>query len=321
MQTCTISVVICVYTEDRWDHIRAAVDSVRAQTLPSSETIVVVDYNPVLYKRLVAALPDDVTVVENRDAKGLSGGRNTGAALAQGEIVAFLDDDATADPDWLRHLVEDYANPDITGIGGLTLPKWQTMRPSWMPDEFLWVVGSNYRGMPPSGAPVRNLFGGNMSFRREVFELVDGFQADIGRAEGGLPLGDEETLFCIKISQQRPEAVFIMEHRAKIWHFVPDSRCRFSYFASRCWAEGISKALLTSYVGSGDGLSDERSYVTRTLPLGVIRGVTDFLRGDVTGLGRAGAIVAGLSVTAAGYLRGKLRQKVQSPSLAQHQAA
>lgn len=321
MPTCTISVVICVYTEDRWDHIRAAVDSVRAQTFPSAETIVVVDYNPTLYKRLVAALPDDVTVMENRNAKGLSGGRNTGAAVAQGEIIAFLDDDATADPDWLGHLTEDYANQDITGIGGLTLPNWQTARPSWMPDEFLWVVGANYLGMPPSGTPIRNLFGGNMSFRREVFELVDGFRADIGRTQGRLPLGDEETLFCIKISQQRPDAVFIIEDRAKIRHFVSDSRCRFSYFISRCWAEGISKALLTSYVGSADGLSTERSYVTRTLPLGVSRGIMDFLRGDVTGLGRAGAIVAGLSATAAGYLRGKLGQMARSRSLAPRQAA
>jgi glucosyl-dolichyl phosphate glucuronosyltransferase len=150
---------------------------------------------------------------------------------------------------------------------------------------------------------------------------VDGFRADIGRTQGRLPLGDEETLFCIKISQRRPDAVFIIEDRAKIRHFVSDSRCRFSYFISRCWAEGISKALLTSYVGSADGLSAERSYVTRTLPLGVIRGITDSLRGDPTGLGRAGAIVAGLSATAAGYLRGKLGQMARSRSLAQHPAA
>lgn len=96
-----ISVVICVYTEDRWDQIRAAIGSVRAQTLPSMETIIVVDRNPTLHKRLIATEPD-ASVVENREAQGLSGGRNTGAALAQGEIIAFLDDDAAADPDLRR---------------------------------------------------------------------------------------------------------------------------------------------------------------------------------------------------------------------------
>ena len=124
--------------------------------------------------------------------------RNTGAALARGEIIAFLDDDATAHQDWLKFMDDTYANPAVTGVGGLTLPNWQTARPWWMPEEFDWVVGCNYLGMPPSGAPVRNLLGGNMSFRREVFDIVDGFQAGIGRSASKRPLGCEETEFCIQ---------------------------------------------------------------------------------------------------------------------------
>lgn len=301
----SMSVIICVYTEDRWDQIIAAVDSVRIQTVPATETIIVVDHNAALYKRLVAVMPD-VAVVENSEEKGLSGGRNTGSALARGEIIVFLDDDAFADKDWLKYLAQDYGNPAVTGVGGLTLPHWQTARPAWMPEEFLWVVGSNYRGMPPSGAPVRNLLGGNMSFRREVFDLVGGFQTGIGRTAIALPLGCEETLFCIALGQRSPGALLVMDHRAKIWHYVSDGRCRFSYFIMRCWAEGISKAQVTAYVGSGDGLSTERSYVTRALPLGVARGVADLFRGDPAGLGRAGSIIIGLAVTAAGYLRARL---------------
>src|ERR1700759_2979977 len=98
MRVRDYSVVICVYTEDRWDQIVEAVQSVRGQSLPSAEIILVVDYNRALYERLIAAMPD-VTVVENTDAKGLSGARNTGAALAKGAIITFLDDDATAHPD------------------------------------------------------------------------------------------------------------------------------------------------------------------------------------------------------------------------------
>jgi GT2 family glycosyltransferase len=300
----SISVIICVYTEDRWDHICAAVDSVRVQTRPAAETIIIVDHNPALYKRLVAFLPE-VTVVENREVQGLSGGRNTGTALAQGEIIAFLDDDAAADHDWLRYLAEDYANPDIMGVGGLTLPNWQTARPSWLPEEFLWVIGSNYKGMPPSGAPVRNLLGGNMSFRREVFSLIDGFASGIGRSAASLPLGGEETEFCIRLHQRSPGAVLVMEHRAKVWHYVPDSRCRFSYFLSRCYAEGVSKAQVANSVGNSDGLSTEHSYVIRTLPLGVVKGIVDLFGGDPAGLGRAGSIIVGFSVTAAGYFKTK----------------
>jgi glycosyltransferase involved in cell wall biosynthesis len=299
------SVVICVYTEARWDQICAVVQSLRVQSLPSAEIIIVVDYNHALYERLVAAMPD-VTVTENTDAKGLSGARNTGAALARGEIIAFIDDDATAHPDWLKFFNEGYVNPAVVGVGGMTLPNWQTERPSWMPEEFYWVIGCNYIGMPPSGAPVRNLLGGNMSFRREVFDLIDGFQTGIGRTAHKRPLGCEETEFCIRLGQKSPGALLVIENEAMISHFIPAQRCKFSYFLSRCYAEGLSKAQVTANVGSGDGLSSERAYVTRTLPLGVLRGVADLFRGRPAGLGRAGAIIAGVSVTAVGYLAARL---------------
>ncbi len=310
MRVRDVSVVICAYTEDRWEQLRAAVDSVRAQSLPSAEIILVIDHNPALYQRAEAELADagaGVTVVASRQAKGLSGARNTGAELARGEVIAFLDDDATAHEDWLKFLADCYDNPQVAGVGGLTRPRWQTARPAWLPPEFYWVVGCNYTGMAPSGAPVRNLIGANMSFRRAAFDLVDGgFSAGIGRGASGLPEGCEETEFCIRLGQKRPESLLVMDHRATVWHFVSDSRCKPSYFVSRCFAEGISKARVTASVGRGAGLSAERSYTTRTLPLGVARGLADAARGDVAGLGRAAMIVVGLGVTALGYLRAKL---------------
>ena len=309
MDDRTVSVLICAYTEDRWNQICAAIESVRAQSMPSIEIILVIDHNPALFQRALSAF-SDVMVVENQEAQGLSGARNTGAARAQGDIIAFLDDDAAAHEDWLKFLADCYADPQIIGVGGLTLPRWETARPAWLPEEFYWVIGCNYKGMAPSGAPVRNLIGANMSFRREAFERVPGgFVAGIGRRSTGRPLGCEETEFCIRLAQQAPGSVFVIDHRAMIWHFVSDSRCRSSYFLSRCFAEGISKAQVAASVGSSDGLSAERAYTTRTLPLGVIRGVRDFFRGDVAGAGRASAIVAGLGMTSFGYLRGKLDQK------------
>ena len=306
MGSRTISVVICAYTEDRWDQIRAAVDSVLAQTLPCAETILVIDHNPALFQRALAEFPG-VTVVENQQAQGLSGARNTGGARAQGEIVAFLDDDAVADEDWLKFFADTYENPKVVGVGGLTLPNWQSARPAWLPEEFYWIIACNYIGMAPDGAPVRNLVGVNMSFRREAFNRVEGgFVTGIGRTSTGRPLGCEETEFCIRLAQQEPDTIFVMDHRATVWHFVSDSRCTVSYFLSRCFAEGISKAQVAASVGSSDGLSAERAYTTRVLPLGVVRGIRDLFHGDVAGASRAAAIIAGLGMTSAGYLRGKL---------------
>jgi glycosyltransferase involved in cell wall biosynthesis len=301
-----ISVVICAYTEQRWDQILAAVDSVRGQSLTCGEIIVVVDHNPDLLTHLAAALPD-VTVVANREVRGLSGARNTGIAQAHGDIVAFLDDDAIAEPHWLKFLADPYTNPAVVGVGGLVLPEWETQRPFWFPKEFDWVVGCSYVGLPHSQAPVRNLMGGASSFKRDVFDLVGGFRNGIGRSDETLPLGCEETELCIRLSQRIPGSVLLFDNRAVIRHFVPADRCRYSYFLSRCFAEGLSKAAVAAVVGTGDGLSAERRYSIRVLPKGVARDVAALLRGDSAGLGRACAIITGLTAATAGYTLGALR--------------
>ena len=299
----SVSVVICAFTGKRWEETLAAVGSVRTQTYPATEIILVIDHNPALQERFTAALPE-VTVTANQQAQGLSGGKNTGVALARGDIVAFLDDDAVAHPQWLAYLVESYRDPAVAGVGGLTLPRWETAQPGWFPDEFAWTVGCTYRGMPTSRAPVRNLHGGNASFRRSVFGEVGGFSNAIGRDIGKRPLGCEETEFCIRLGQRLPGSRLLFDNRAMIWHLIPAARTRFSYFRSRCYAEGLSKALVTASVGAGDGLSSERHYTTSTLPRGVLRGLLDLLRGHPAGAGRAGAIIIGLAETTAGYLAG-----------------
>jgi glucosyl-dolichyl phosphate glucuronosyltransferase len=305
-----ISVVICVYTAERWEDILAAIDSVRGQSLAACELIVVVDHNDELRERLAGHLADDdgelrISITANRERRGLSGGKNTGVALATGDIVAFLDDDAVAEPGWLKSLADCYSSPAVVGAGGLTLPNWDSSRPAWFPREFDWVVGCNYLGMARSRQPVRNLLGGNASFRREVFDVVGGFPDDVGRSGSRLPLGCEETEFCIRLGQALPELTLVIDDRAVIWHRVRVERARLPYFLTRCYAEGLSKAVVSKRVGMADGLSAERRQALATLPAGVARNLVAALRGDLAGFGRAGAIVAGLLATAAGYAAGR----------------
>lgn len=301
----SVSVVVCAYTERRWDDVLAAVESVRRQRLAPAEIIVVVDHNPGLHARLAEALPDAV-VVQNAQQPGLSGGKNTGVAIARGDIIAFLDDDAFAEPEWLSHLVAAYRTPDVLGVGGLTLPLWETRRPVWFPAEFDWTVGCTFVGREPGR--VRNLLGGNASFRREAFDIAGGFPTGIGRTSTHRrPLGCEETEFCIRLTQRRPGATFLFESGAVIHHRVPAPRCEFRYFRTRCYAEGMSKAQVAQCVGAGDGLSAERRYTAVTLRRGAVRGLVDALNGDVAGLARSGAIAAGLLCTTAGFAVGSLR--------------
>jgi GT2 family glycosyltransferase len=302
-----VSVVVCAYTAARWDDLRRSLESLRRQRMPPREVVLVIDHDPPLLERARAAFPDVVTVA-NRHRRGLSGARNTGLELARGAITAFLDDDACADPDWLERLVSGYDDPAVAGVGGAIDPDWSDGRPSWFPAEFDWVVGCTYRGMPEGRRSVRNLIGANMSFRTELFRDVGGFVEWIGRV-GTRPLGCEETEFCIRVARRRPGARMLLEPSARVRHRVPHERARWRYFASRCWAEGRSKALVAQRAGARTALATERSYVASTLTRGLARGVGDaFLRRDVWGLTRAGAIAAGVGITTAGYMAGSVRR-------------
>lgn len=310
-----ISVIICAHTEDRWDDLVAAVESVLQQTLPPEEIIVVIDYNPALLKRTQEHLPD-VVIVENSRTRGLSGARNSGIVVAEGDIIAFLDDDAIAEPNWLEHLVMYYADPRIAGVGGKIEPLWRGAHSSWFPDEFDWILSCTYCGLfmnagaARNGGPVRNMIGANMSLRRDVLMSINGFHEAVGKGATGLLLNDvggDDTEVSIHVARQYPDAQFYYTPTALVWHSVPAQRATLSYFLRRSYIEGLTKAKIVSMYGANMGLSTERNYTFKVLPLGVIRGVADaLLHHDPTGLARAGAIVAAFMATLSGYVVGSV---------------
>ncbi|HSS43655.1 MAG TPA: glycosyltransferase [Solirubrobacterales bacterium] len=295
-----VSVVICAYTLERIDRIAAAIESLAAQTVAPHEIVLVIDHSPELEAECRRRWPQ-VNVLPNREQQGLSGARNTGLEEASGEVVAFLDDDAVAAPDWIERLGAAYAEERVLGAGGTVRPDWSEGRPPWFPPEFDWVVGCTHSGMPRQREAVRNLVGANMSFRREALVESGGFRHELGRI-GKIPAGCEETDLCIRIGQRHPDGEIVYDPEAVVDHYVPAERGSREYFSSRCRGEGRSKAILTALVGSDSGLSAERSYVRRTLPSGFLRGLAAPFRGDLSGPRRAAAIVFGLGSTTAGYL-------------------
>ncbi|NTW02155.1 MAG: glycosyltransferase family 2 protein [Oscillochloris sp.] len=308
-----ISVVICAYTEARWDDLVAGVESLRQQRKKPDEIIVVVDYNPSLLDRAQRELPD-VHVLPNTGARGVSGARNTGVALAQGDIIAFIDDDAIADPDWLELHTQAYNDPKVIGVGGTISPLWPTVRPYWFPDEFDWVVGCTYRGVPEEPSPVQRLISCNMSVRREAFEIAGGFRSEIGQVGKNL-MRSEDTEFTIRLWQRASDRILLYLPAARVMHRVPDGRASWSYFRARCYSEGFSKARMAGMVGTRDALAAERAYTTQTLPTAVTRGLAEtVLHGDVHGIRRSSVIVAGLAITGFGYVVGAITGKIDSHS-------
>ena len=143
-----------------------------------------------------------------------------------------------------------------------------------------------------------------MAFRREVLERVGGFVEGIGRI-GRLPFGCEETEVSIRASAATGGTIMHIPDAA-VEHRVSADRATWRYYMRRCWSEGVSKALVSRSVGSGPALASERDYVFRALPSGVWRELTRACRGEPAGLARLCAICAGLLITIAGYLFGRV---------------
>ena len=306
----TIAAVVCTHDERRWAALTRAVESLQGQTRPPDELIVVVDGNAPLLERVQKELPG-VNAVANQHASGLSGARNTAFETATTTFVAFLDDDAAARPDWIERLETACGDRSVLGAGGRVIARWLGPRPPWFPDEFLWVVGCTYHGMPADPMAVRNLYGGCFCIRREVLTELGGFRSELGRI-GSDGMGCEETEFCIRASGRWPGGSFYYDPDAVIEHDVPAERLSWSYFRSRCFAEGVSKARLTRLVGRRTGLASERAHAFRTLPAGMMRELfMAALRLEPLRLGRAAAIVAGLAFTTAGYAAESLRLRAR----------
>lgn len=311
----TVSVIIPTYTKDRWDWLHECVASVQAQTVPAMEIIVVVDHNPELLEEITREFPA-VIAVPNIGGRGVSGARNSGVKASRGEIVAFLDDDSIATPDWLTTLLRHIMSPGVVGVGCYSDGLWETPCPSWFPGEFSWTIGVSYSGLPQAPTAVRNVWTSAMLVKRSAFELVDGFREDFGKiGNRSLP---EDTDLCLRIAAVTENSVWMWDPAKVMQHRVPDGRATFGYLMSRCFLQGWGKAAMAHMDGFDESTAIERYYAARTLPAGVGRGVADAVRGDISGLGRSGAIIAAFSVAVSGYawylVEGLFQRKARAAS-------
>jgi GT2 family glycosyltransferase len=296
------SVVIACFTLERWLHLSAAIDSALDQTEPPDEVIVVVDHNDELRRKVSAAWPE-VRVLENRFGVGASGARNTGAFTVSSPIVAFLDDDAVAGPRWLELLLEHFRDPSVVGVGGGVTASWEQPKPGWFPDEFGWVLGVSFPGMPVSVSETRNVWAENMAVRRNRFVEVEGFRLNFGKV--GSHSSPEDTDLCIRMAGDGGRWLYVPE--AQVAHHVPGARATFKYFMRRSYHEGEGKAALAS-LSPAKALGLERHYTTRLLPRAFVRGLRKALAERRRApAAQSGAILVGILCAGAGYARERMR--------------
>jgi glucosyl-dolichyl phosphate glucuronosyltransferase len=298
----TVSVVICAYTEDRWSQLKKSVASVDGQTSPPIEIIVCIDHNEVLlrkseeyFRRSRSAEAIPLIVVANKYNGRLGSARNTAAEFASGEVLAFLDDDAAAVPYWLERLIAPYDDENVGAVGGAPLPVFELQRPRWFPREFDWVFGCAYKGLPLTRAPLAHLIGANMSVRRSALQEVGGFHSD----------DHDDMDMCHRIAFADYKVIY--EPLAVVHHFVPAARTTWRYFWRRCYFVNRGKVEAFANMQDAAHLGAEVAFVVRTLTTSVPAEIVQIIRGNPSGLARAGAMMAGITLAGAGHVSGKLR--------------
>ena len=316
----TASVIIPAYTLDRWNLLNAAVASVEDQLHPPMELILCIDRNPQLFERCETRWGTEqvegrfpIYVVANRFDQeeqesgahvrahgskrrfGAGWARNSGAEIAVGDVLVFMDDDAEAEPDWLGRLLEPYGDPTAVAVGGAPLPNYETSRPAWFPMNFDWVFGCAYAGLPEELAPLGHLIGANMSVRRDVFEEIGGFHS----------IDFDDLDLCMRVAAQRPGQYLLYEPKAVVHHFVPAQRVSWHYFWRRCFFVNREKVKAFAEMGEAANIRAEREFVRKAVTEQVNVDLKILLHGRWIGLPRLGAMFVGLALSAAGYLVGR----------------
>ena len=263
-----VSIVVCAHNPERYNDLVAAVDSLRKQTHRELEIIVVIDGSEELYEQVITDYiqKDTIKIILLEENAGISAARNAGLGKARGEVIAFIDDDAIADGKWIETLLQTYDEYDAVGVGGKILPIWICEQPGYLPEELFWLVGITHEGFAEERTgEIRNAFGPNMSFKREVFDKVGTFNENLGFARKGISyVQAEEPEFALRVKRTMGKGV-IYNPNAVVYHKIGQSKLGVSVLLKRAFYQGYSKALISRQKISTDAIAAERSYLKQLL--------------------------------------------------------
>ena len=162
-----VSVVVCTHNGEAT--LRDCLAGATALRYRSYEVIVVDDASTDASAEIAACF--DVRLIRSESRQGLSAARNLGLEAARGDIVAYIDDDAYPDPDWLRYLAITFRTTGHAAVGGPNLP----------PDDDPAIAAcvANAPGGPVhvlvSDSEAEHIPGCNMAYRRHELAAVGGF--------------------------------------------------------------------------------------------------------------------------------------------------
>lgn len=300
-----ITVIITAYDEDRYSDINDAVSSVLNGEYSYRDIIIVVDGN----ESLASVLEDrwergDVSILLNPENLGAAESRNRAVEEAEGGIVAFMDDDAVADDQWLAEIARCYEEYSAASVGGKMTPIWVDKKPIFLPEEFYWLIGVTYRGFPEEITEVRNTFASNITFKKKIFDQLGGFNPNVG-PKGESLLQSAETELCARLRDETGKGV-LYNPDAQVGHKVFKFRTDPIFLLRRAFWQGVSKRGMEKYAETS--LDTESDFIKKLLIHLIPNRIYIILRKNWRqGVSQLSFLVLATVAVAVGYLWGWIR--------------
>ncbi len=241
-----MKVTVAICTHNRAKDTGEAIESIVAQSFDMNEIeIVVIDNQSsdntaeVVHGLCHQHGPRIRYVLEQK--LGLSVARNRAIKEANGEYILFLDDDALASRQWVKHIVDVFeSDPAIGCVGGRIDPIWESQEPNWIPAEYRSVFTildycSEVKEMPSPSIP----YGANVAFRTSVFHHMKPFREDLGRVGNNLLSSEESEL----IARLRESYKVYYTPFALVQHKIAKERTTKKWFLKRMYWQGVSDAV------------------------------------------------------------------------------
>lgn len=236
-----ISAVVC--THNRATLLRQALESLVCQTLDRARYEIIVvdncstDDTPSVVDQFNLSEPRCSLRSVYEPMLGLGYARNTGWHCAKGVYVAFMDDDAKADPRWLEGVVETFESgvPTPIAVGGPILPFYVSPKPAWYKDEY---EVRSWGSAPRRLTPGESFSGSNMIFAREVLERLNGFDVRVGMQGERVSMGEETVLFKKIWETLEDRAVLAYSPQLVVYHAVAKQKMSPRYHLTRWFVAG-----------------------------------------------------------------------------------
>ena len=265
-----LALSIIVATHNRASFLQACLVSLCEQSVdPTQFEIAVVanactDTTPAVVVTVAQRYPSVRFILIEEPIAGLSRARNRGIDATSAPLIAMIDDDATADSDWIKGIIERFSRlPDrVAAIGGEIDPVWQAARPAWLAP---WMMGamSAASNMGTEARLIQShegLFEGNCCYRRAALQSVGGFPVELGRAAGLLLSGEGD----INTLLRHQGWQFFFDPKILIHHTIHADRLQPQWLKRRFFWQGVSGYAMQLY-RRGKGIETTRE-LTIDLP-------------------------------------------------------